>query len=250
MIPNRCSESNSCQLTEQPCASLENVSRIFRSPSGDCHALRGVDFAIDRGELVLVRGRSGCGKTTLIQVLAGIDQPTRGRVLHHLGEGSEATDLTLLSEPARSRFRCHHIGVVFQFFQLLPTLSVVENVALAMELAGSGHVGAVPVSERRDRALALLERVGVLDQSEKLPAWLSGGQQQRVAIARALANDPALLLADEPTGNLDEESAETVMQTFRDLVAEGRAVLVVSHDPDAARFADRTLRMRDGELKS
>ncbi len=200
-------------------------------------ALDGVDLTIAAGEIVAILGRSGSGKTTLLNLLAGLDNPTSGKVTFG------TTDLGLLSQDALARWRGRHVGVVFQFFQLLPTLTVLENVLLAMDL---GH--SVARGERRAKALALLERVGIVDQAAKLPATLSGGQQQRAAIARALANSPALLIADEPTGNLDSVTADEVVALFRELAGRSVAVVIVTHDETVAARANRIVRLADGRL--
>jgi putative ABC transport system ATP-binding protein len=200
-------------------------------------ALDHLSFEIERGELVAVVGRSGSGKTTLLNLLAGIDRPTAGTAR------VAGADLGSLPESALAAWRGRNVGLVFQFFQLLPALSVAENVVLAMDFARK-----VPVGERRDRAQELLERVGIGDQARKLPARLSGGQQQRAAIARALANDPPLLLADEPTGNLDSVTAGAVLELLADLNAEGRTIVVVTHERDIRSIVGRELTLADGRL--
>jgi len=201
-------------------------------------ALSGIDLEIDQGELVLVVGKSGSGKSTLMNMIAGLDRPSRGEV--RVAE----TAVHALDEDGLARFRGQHVGVVFQFFQLLPTLTAAENILLAMDF-----VGKVPPTERREKALGLLRRVGVADQADKLPATLSGGQQQRVAIARSLANDPSLIVADEPTGNLDTRTAADVLSLFRELADAGKTVLLVTHDPSAQVNADRVLTIEDGRLR-
>ena len=217
--------------------SLRNVDKTFPLGGQPFFALREVDLDVDVQELVLVIGKSGSGKSTLLNLVAGLDRPTRGEVVvaghpvHALGEDELA------------RFRGANVGVVFQFFQLLPTLTVVENVMLAMDF-----VGAVPAAQRRTRAMDLLERVGVRGQADKLPTALSGGQQQRVAIARSLANDPPLIVADEPTGNLDSRTAAEVMELFAELVAAGKTVLLVTHDADCAVEPKRIVTITDGRL--
>jgi len=210
---------------------LEGVHKSY----GAFPALAGVDLSIGAGELVAVLGRSGSGKSTLLHLLGGIDQPSAGRV-SALGE-----DLAKLDAERLARWRGKNVGVVFQFFQLLPTLTVLENVLLPMDFLGDR-----PARERPERARVLLDRLGVLDQSEKAPAELSGGQQQRVAIARALANDPALVLADEPTGNLDSATSAAVLGLLAGLVREGKTVVVATHDRDAAAVASRRVTLADG----
>jgi putative ABC transport system ATP-binding protein len=216
---------------------LRGVGKTYASSAGPFTALRGIDLAIGRGEFVAVVGKSGSGKSTLLNLLAGIDRPTEGEVR------VSGVDLGELDEAGLAAWRGRALGLVFQFFQLLPTLTALENVLLPMDFANM-----IPAAARRERALALLARTGVADQASKLPASLSGGQQQRVAIARALANDPALLLADEPTGNLDEGTTREVLDLFRDLVASGRTVVMVTHERDARMVVDRTISIADGRI--
>ncbi len=214
---------------------LENVVKTYTTPAGSFQALKGIDLRIKRGEFTAVVGKSGSGKTTLLNMLTGIDRPTSGTVtagrtaIHEMNEGKIA------------RWRGKSVGIVFQFFQLLPTLSVAENVMLAMDF---GRV--FPPRERRRRALALLERVGIAPHAHKLPAMLSGGEQQRAAIARAMANDPPILVADEPTGNLDTHTASAVIELLHAQAGEGKTVVVVTHDRDWAGQADRTVTLVDG----
>jgi putative ABC transport system ATP-binding protein len=196
-----------------------------------------VSLEVAQGEFVAIVGRSGSGKTTLLNLLAGIDRPTSGTVR------AAGADLGSLSESGLAVWRGRNVGLVFQFFQLLPTLTVAENVMLPMDFAK-----VIPTAERRDRALRLLDRVAIGDQADKLPATLSGGQQQRAAIARALANDPPLLLADEPTGNLDSATADAVLTLFAELNAEGRTIVVVTHEPDIRSIAGRRVTLRDGRV--
>jgi putative ABC transport system ATP-binding protein len=184
-----------------------------------------------------VVGKSGSGKTTLLNVLAGIDRPTGGVI------SIDGTRLDLFSESQLAEWRGRTIGLVFQFFQLLPTLTVAENVMLPMDF-----VEIIPAAERRSKALELLERVGIRDQADKLPVTLSGGQQQRAAIARALANDPPILMADEPTGNLDEATRTSVLELFAQLNADGRTVIVVTHERDISGYTDRQVTLVDGRV--
>jgi putative ABC transport system ATP-binding protein len=216
---------------------LESVERTYPMPGGQaCHALRGLTLSVARGEFVAILGKSGSGKSTLLNLVAGLDRADSGRV-RVAGE-----ELARLSENALAAWRGKHVGVVFQFFQLLPTLTVSENVVLAMELAR--HLAP---RERMPRALALLDEVGLASEARKLPSSLSGGQQQRAAVARALANDPPLVIADEPTGNLDSETAADLAALFERLVAAGKTLLVVTHDSALARAAHRVVRLRDGQ---
>ena len=217
---------------------LSEAEKTYASGAGRFTALAPVDLAIGEGEHVAVTGRSGSGKSTLLHLIGGIDRPSGGRV--RLFE----TDLGGLGESDLARLRGERVGFVFQFFQLIPTLTAAENVVLAMDL-----VGKVPRAERRPRALALLERVGVAPHAGKLPGQLSGGEQQRVAIARALANDPPVLLADEPTGNLDTGNGAIVHRLFADCVAEGRTVIVATHEREGLERYSRVLEITDGSLR-
>jgi putative ABC transport system ATP-binding protein len=202
-------------------------------------ALRDIDLEIGSGELVAIRGKSGSGKSTLLNLIGGIDRPSQGAV--RVG-GVSVHDA---SEDTLARWRGTTVGVVFQFFQLLPTLTTAENVMLPMDFAGGR-----PAPERRPRALELLALVGIEDQADKLPRALSGGQQQRAAIARALANDPAIVIADEPTGNLDSATAREVLDLLRHLRDGGTTIVVATHEPDVASAIDRTVLLADGTIVS
>ncbi len=217
--------------------SLRDVTKVYHSGEKALRALDAVNLTVWPGEFVAVVGKSGSGKSTLINMLTGIDRPTVGEVW--VG----GTPIHTLSENDLARWRGRYVGVVFQFFQLLPALTAVENVMLPMDF-----VRRYPPRERRSRAMYLLDRVGLADHAHKLPSELSGGQQQRVAIARALANDPPLVVADEPTGNLDFHTAAEVFALFEALVAEGKTVFVVTHDPDLARRAYRVVTLADGRI--
>jgi putative ABC transport system ATP-binding protein len=216
---------------------VSDVVKAYPLSVGEFVAVDHLSLDIAQGEFVAIVGRSGSGKTTLLNLLAGIDRPTSG-MIHAAG-----ADLGSLSESGLAAWRGQNVGLVFQFFQLLPTLTVVENVMLPMDFAKK-----IPVGQRRDRAQHLLERVGVGDQADKLPATLSGGQQQRAAIARALANDPPLLLADEPTGNLDSTTADAVLELFADLNTEGRTIVVVTHERDIRSISGRQVTLMDGRV--
>jgi putative ABC transport system ATP-binding protein len=216
---------------------LRQVVKTYASAAGKFTALKAVDLQIQRGEFVTIVGKSGCGKSTLINVITGIDRPTAGDVI------VAGTAVQKLSEGQIAVWRGKTIGVVFQFFQLLPTLTAVENVMLPMDFCQMFSPG-----ERYDRALFLLEQVGMAEDAHKLPLALSGGQQQSIAIARALANDPPLIAADEPTGNLDSKTADAVFQLFGDLVARGKTILMVTHDNDLAQRARRTIVLADGKI--
>jgi putative ABC transport system ATP-binding protein len=216
---------------------LRGVGKHYATPFGPCAALADIDLEIGRGECVAVVGKSGSGKTTLINLLAGIDAPSSGE-LEVAGQR-----LGGLSQDELATWRGREVGLVFQFFQLLPTLSVVENVMLPMDFAAR-----TPRRAHRPRALQLLERLGIGEQADKLPADLSGGQQQRAAIARALANAPAIVIADEPTGNLDSATAADVMRLLAGLAREGTTVLVVTHERDLVRYFTRVVTLQDGRL--
>ncbi len=216
---------------------LRQVVKIYETAAGPFKALKGVDLQIDHGEFVAVIGKSGSGKSTLINMLTGIDRPTSGEVL--VGD----TAVHTLNEGQIAVWRGRAVGVIFQFFQLLPTLTAIENVMLPMDF---GDV--YPLGEREQRAMSLLEQVEMGQHAYKLPSALSGGEQQRVAIARALANDPPILVADEPTGNLDSRTAGAVLELFERLVAQGKTILMVTHDRDLSNRAGRIITLADGEI--
>ena len=216
---------------------VDDVVKTYPLAAGEFTAVDHLSLEIEDGEFVAIVGRSGSGKTTLLNLLAGIDRPTSGTVR------VAGADLGSLSEDGLAAWRGRNVGLVFQFFQLLPTLTVAENVMLPMDFTKR-----IPVDDRRDRAQYLLERVGVADQANKMPATLSGGQQQRSAIARALANDPPLLLADEPTGNLDSTTADAVLELFAGLNADGQTIVVVTHERDIRSIVGREVTLRDGRL--
>ena len=222
----------------QPLVALRGVTKTYDGGERPFTALRGIDLDVAAGELVAVVGRSGSGKSTLLNLIAGIDRPSGGTVV------VDGARLHELDERALAAWRGRHLGIVFQFFQLLPTLTIAENVILPMELAGLGTR-----RSRRAHALALLDRVAIADQADKLPSKLSGGQQQRAAIARALANDPMLIVADEPTGNLDSATSAAVLALFTELARAGRAVVLVSHERDVSAIATRTITIADGEVQ-
>ena len=217
--------------------SLQQVSKTYETPAGKFSALKQIDLDIAQGEFVGVVGKSGSGKSTLLNMLAGIDRPSSGYV------AVAGTEIHSLSENKLAVWRGRNVGFVFQFFQLLPTLTAAENVMLPMDFSKS-----LPFRERRQRALGLLERVAVARHADKLPATLSGGEQQRVAIARALANEPPLVLADEPTGNLDSVTAMAILDLFRDMANQGTTVVIATHEADIARVIDRTIEISDGEI--
>jgi putative ABC transport system ATP-binding protein len=216
---------------------LLSVTKRYPGAGGGFMALDRVTLQLPRRELIAVVGKSGSGKSTLVNLVAGIDRPTEGEV--RVG----GTRLAGLDESRLAAWRGRNVGVVFQFFQLLPTLTVAENVMLPMDFCRT-----YPPAQARQRAASLLERVGIGDQANKLPATLSGGQQQRAAIARALANDPPLIVADEPTGNLDSQTADAVVELLRQLTRDGKTVLMVTHERDMSRIADRVITLADGRV--
>ncbi len=218
---------------------LHGVTKAYDVAAGKFMALKGIDMEVNEGEFVAVVGKSGSGKSTLINMITGIDNPTSGEVF------VTSTPVHALDQEQLAVWRGKNVGIVFQFFQLLPTLTIAENVVLPMDFCNT-----FPVSERRERAMSLLEKVGIAEQADKLPSDLSGGQQQRAAIARALANEPPLLLADEPTGNLDSQTSEAVMQLFANLAAEGKTVVMVTHERDLSRYFTRTVTLSDGIIAS
>ncbi len=224
-------------MENQPFIEVHQLQKVYHTLGGDLMALKGLDAQVNRGEYVAVIGKSGSGKSTFINMLTGIDRPTAGEIW--IG----GKPLHTLSENEMAAWRGRNLGIVFQFFQLLPILTLLENVMIPMDLNGF-----YPPRERRERAMHLLARVGLADQARKLPAAVSGGQQQRAAIARALANDPPLIVADEPTGNLDSKTAEHIFGLFKELAAGGTTILMVTHDDDLAKRADRTIVISDGEV--
>ena len=220
-----------------PMIDLRHVDKYYQSAAGDYHALKDIALCICGGEFVSIIGKSGSGKSTLLNMITGIDRPTTGEVFVN------GTAIHKMNENQLAGWRGENLGIIFQFFQLLPALNLMQNVILPMDLAGK-----YKPRERRERAEHLLETVGLAEQMHKLPSMVSGGQQQRAAIARALANDPPVLIADEPTGNLDSKTAETVFTLFNRLVAEGKTVIIVTHDSSLARHAHRTALIADGEI--
>lgn len=220
-----------------PLIDLNNVVKIYETDAGEFVALKGVDLKVGRGEFVSVVGKSGCGKSTLLNMITGIDRPTSGEVIVN------GTPIHELSEGDMAKWRGGNVGVVFQFFQLLPTLTVLENILIPMDFSRL-----YAPRDQQERAMDLLAQVGIVEHAYKMPSELSGGQQQRAAIARALANDPPIIAADEPTGNLDAQTAEAMSQLFERLVSSGRTILMVTHDEDLAARADRTITLSDGEI--
>ena len=216
---------------------LQSVTKVFQTKESEFAALKNIDLSIEKGQYVAIVGKSGSGKSTLLNMIAGIDHPTNGSVELN-GE-----QIDRMNESRLAQWRGRNIGIVFQFFQLIPTLTVIENILLAMEF-----VDVVPKAERVQRAKRLLEQMDIPEQANKMPASLSGGQQQRVAIARALANDPPIIIADEPTGNLDSRTSEAINGLLKSLSVSGKTVVVVTHEKDVVSQYDRTITLSDGEI--
>jgi len=216
---------------------LSHVTKSFPLTSGTFEALKDVNITIQKGQLVAITGKSGSGKSTLLNIIAGIDKPTRGSVVIN------GIQVEKLNESALATWRGKNIGVVFQFFQLLPTLTILENVMLPMDFCYS-----YPKKERKQRALGLLEQVNIREQADKLPSALSGGQQQRAAIARALANDPSIIIADEPTGNLDSQTATSIFELFSSLTRAGKTVIIVTHEKDFSNYFENVIAIADGTI--
>lgn len=216
---------------------FKQVSKWFDTAAGRFEAIKNIDLDISRGEHVAIVGKSGSGKSTLLNMLTGIDHPSQGTVTIN------STEVHTLDESRLAKWRGKNIGIVFQFFQLIPTLSIRENILLAMDF-----VGVIPKNESAKRAEALLAQVGISEHADKLPAALSGGQQQRAAIARALANDPPILVADEPTGNLDSKTTEAILRLFADLVGDGKTVIVVTHEDVSHSDYSRIISLSDGAV--
>jgi putative ABC transport system ATP-binding protein len=220
-----------------PIIALNNIYKNYTTPAGDFPALRGINLQVYPGEFVAIIGKSGAGKTTLVNMITGIDKPTKGEIW------IMGAQIEKMTEEQKSRWRGENLGIVFQFFQLLPTLNLLENLTLPMDFRGD-----IKVRDHKARALEILGQVGIQEHAFKKPAKISGGQQQRVAIARALANDPPIFIADEPTGNLDSRTAKEIIDLFSGLVEAGKTLLIVSHDKEIARRAGRTIEIADGKI--
>jgi len=216
---------------------LRKVVKTYETAAGKFTVLKSVDVTVDKGEFVAVIGKSGSGKSTLVNMITGIDRPTSGEVL--VGDSAVHT----FSESQMAVWRGKNLGIIFQFFQLLPTLSLIENIMLPMDFCNMFTPG-----ERRKRAMDLLEQVDMTEHAHKLPSAVSGGQAQRVAIARALANDPPILIADEPTGSLDSKTASAVFELFEKMIDQGKTIVMVTHDNDLARRASRAIIVVDGQV--
>lgn len=231
-------EEENSRCSDMDIIEAVGVTKSFASGAMHVDAVRGIDLSVRQGEMLAIIGPSGSGKSTLLNLLGAIDTPTGGQILF------EGIDVSTLNDTERTWLRRRRIGFIFQAFNLLPTLTAVENVALPLELDGINE------QEARERAMACLELVDITDRADHLPTQMSGGQQQRVAVARALVIEPALVLADEPTGNLDSTNSAQVMRLLRDLVdSRGQTVVIVTHDNDIAAQADRTVHVRDGLLE-
>jgi putative ABC transport system ATP-binding protein len=221
----------------QPIIQVRDVVKSFSSGNREIPILKGISFEVNTGEFVSIVGPSGNGKSTLLNMITGIDRPNKGEVVV---AGSQVNHM---NEDALAHWRGQTVGIIFQFFQMLPGLSLLNNIILPMELAGHYRP-----KQRRERALHLLDLVGLAGQAEKLPGVVSGGEQQRAAIARALANDPPLLVGDEPTGNLDSDTAHVVFDLFNKLVDDGKTMLMVTHDVELARQVPRKIEILDGRI--
>jgi ABC-type lipoprotein export system ATPase subunit len=235
--PNEITSDSASTGLQQPVIEMRDIYKVFKSQAGVFTALKGITTFFHPGEFVSVVGKSGSGKSTLVNMLTGIDHPSSGAVIVN------GIPIHNMSESQMSIWRGQNLGIVFQFFQLLPMLTIRENIMLPMDLSGR-----YPLKERPERADALLRLVGLEENAEKLPGAISGGQQQSAAIARALANDPPILIADEPTGNLDTRAAEAVFDIFTQLAGSGKTIIMVTHDPGLARRTSRTLLLSDGKL--
>jgi putative ABC transport system ATP-binding protein len=237
-VHNHISTKN--QLTgDGPLIILRQVGKNYATPAGPYSALRNISLEIGSGEFVALVGKSGSGKSTLLNLIGGIDRPSEGEVV------VAGAAVHQVPEKSLARWRGTTVGVIFQFFQLLPTLTIAENIMLPMDFCNVR-----PARQRRARALELLDTVGIADQADKLPSALSGGQQQRAAIARALANDPPIVTADEPTGNLDSVTAQAVFDLFRKLIDLGTTVVIATHERDISGMIDRTVELVDGTIAS
>jgi putative ABC transport system ATP-binding protein len=221
-----------------PLIDLTDVVKTYHTGAGEVTVLQEITLAVQRGEFVSIVGPSGSGKSTLLNMITGIDRPTSGEV--RVGEQA----VHELSQNRLALWRGHNVGVIFQFFQLLPTLTIAENVLLPMDFCGVGRR-----RERKARALHLLDQVGIAEHADKLPSALSGGEQQRAAIARALANDPPLVVADEPTGNLDTATSAQVLALFEALIAEGKTLILVTHDRQLSARTERVIHLLDGRIE-
>jgi ABC-type lipoprotein export system ATPase subunit len=237
MQPSLTDQQQTSVAAPSPLIQVEHLSRVIGSPARKAVILDDISFTVPTGSLFAINGPSGSGKSTILNMLTGIDRPTSGRVLF------AGQELRMMSENSLARWRGKHVGIVFQFFQLIPTLTALENVLLALELGGGGGVKR---RAWRERALACLELAHIQDLAHRLPSELSGGEQQRVAIARAIANNPPVIVADEPTGNLDSHTAHQVFATLAGLTQHSKTVIYVTHAPDLAAQASARIDLLDG----
>ncbi len=217
---------------------IQSITKTYRENAQQTTILKGISLHIKSGEFVTIVGKSGSGKSTLLNMITGVDKPTSGTIT------IEGTNIVPLNENQMALWRGQHLGIVFQFFQLIPTLSVIENVLLPMDLVGN-----ISAKDRQDHALQLLAKVGLKEHALKMPHHLSGGEQQRVAIARALANQVRLLVADEPTGNLDSKNTEMILKLFNTLKAEGNTIVMVTHEKERIPGCTRQITVKDGEIE-
>ena len=236
-VCNSTPETHTISDPSAPLIELRGLCKSYQSPAGPIPALKDINLDVRRGEFVAVMGKSGAGKSTLVNMIAGIDCPDSGELTIN------GIQIQRLNEDQRARWRGLNMGIVFQFFQLLPSISLTKNITIPMEFCNR-----FPVPDRKPRALSLLDQVGILDHANKKPSLISGGQQQRVAVARALANDPPIVIADEPTGNLDSKTAAEILDIFSGLSRQGKTILIVTHDKAVAARAGRVVSMVDGEL--
>ncbi len=213
---------------------VRNIGKDYQSGDTTVQAIKGMDFFIDDGEFVSIMGQSGSGKSTLLSIMGGLNHPSRGQLV------VDALDLYNLSSEQRADFRSEYIGIIFQSFQLIPYLTVLENIKLPMAITG------IKAGRQDKMARAVLDRVGLAGKGDRLPDQLSGGEQERVAIARAIVNHPPILLADEPTGNLDSHTSEEIMALLQELNREGQTIIMVTHNPESCRYTRRTIEVRDG----
>jgi putative ABC transport system ATP-binding protein len=229
--------NGSNKADDEPLIKLNQARKVYHGLAGDVVALKGIELKVWAGEFVAITGKSGSGKSTLINMITGLDRPTSGEIW------VSGTAVHELPSEQAAKWRGQTVGVVFQSFELIPTLSLLHNVALPMDFANR-----YPIRQQRKRAMVLLDQVEIAEHAHKLPSEISGGQQQRVAIARAMANDPPILVADEPTGSLDSVTSAAVIDLFEDLVGQGKTVVLVTHDEDIARRATRTIALADGQI--
>ena len=216
---------------------MKNVKKLYSVGEKEFWALKGIDLDINKGELLAIVGKSGSGKSTLLNLLGGIDTPTEGSIIIN------GNELNGMKENQLSHFRSNNIGFIFQFFQLMPTLTVLENILMPMDFSNK-----IASSKRRERGKMLLNKVDMINHADKFPSSLSGGEQQRVAVARALANDPDIIFADEPTGNLDSNTAEEIFRLLKSITEEGKTVIMVTHNNELAECCKRIIKIRDGQI--